>query len=379
MRAGSGQPLATAGRRAGQLRRTRRPAARPAAHPLARPQPAAVPVHGRRPRWSPPTGPPRRSSAPTSCPSAWSRESSAASISCGSWSPSAGRAGYEHPDQPHQRTEQPKEHREPSVRRHRHPRLRPPGHRRGAVGGDTRPLLHGDRGPQRVRQVHAPARPVADAQAQSGQGAARRAGHPVDAGEEGRPHPGPAPAVVDRARRDHRRRPGRPWPLPAPGHPAPVVHRGRAGRPGVHAADRGRRARRAVRRRAVRRTAAAGVDRDGPRPADPAAAPRRADHLPRHPAPDRRPRPVRRTPRGAGPHTGRGAARPQPRRPLRHAPHRAQGGQIIAEGAPNDIVTAELVEEVFGLRCQVIDDPETGTPLVVPAARKARVVAKEAS
>ncbi|WP_330267871.1 ABC transporter ATP-binding protein [Streptomyces griseorubiginosus] len=56
-----------------------------------------------------------------------------------------------------------------------------------------------------------------------------------------------------------------------------------------------------------------------------------------------------------------------------------KGGQIIAEGAPNDIVTAELVEEVFGLRCQVIDDPETGTPLVVPAARKARVVAKEAS
>ncbi|MER5827011.1 ABC transporter ATP-binding protein [Streptomyces mirabilis] len=61
-------------------------------------------------------------------------------------------------------------------------------------------------------------------------------------------------------------------------------------------------------------------------------------------------------------------------------------GRVVAEGAPNDIVTAELVEEVFGLRCQVIDDPETGTPLVVPAARKARVTvaagagaAKEAS
>ncbi|MES9522734.1 ABC transporter ATP-binding protein [Streptomyces capoamus] len=52
-----------------------------------------------------------------------------------------------------------------------------------------------------------------------------------------------------------------------------------------------------------------------------------------------------------------------------------RGGTVIAEGAPNDIVTAELVEEVFGLRCQVIDDPETGTPLVVPAARKARVTA----
>ncbi|MCM8555560.1 ABC transporter ATP-binding protein [Streptomyces sp. STCH 565 A] len=47
-------------------------------------------------------------------------------------------------------------------------------------------------------------------------------------------------------------------------------------------------------------------------------------------------------------------------------------GEIIAEGAPKDVVTADLVERVFGLRCQVIDDPETGTPLVVPAARKAR-------
>ncbi|MGW4023582.1 ABC transporter ATP-binding protein [Streptomyces sp. NPDC005009] len=49
-----------------------------------------------------------------------------------------------------------------------------------------------------------------------------------------------------------------------------------------------------------------------------------------------------------------------------------RGGEVIAQGAPKDIVTAGLVEEVFGLRCQVIDDPETGTPLVVPAARTAR-------
>ncbi|MFE0644758.1 ABC transporter ATP-binding protein [Streptomyces sp. NPDC058877] len=47
-------------------------------------------------------------------------------------------------------------------------------------------------------------------------------------------------------------------------------------------------------------------------------------------------------------------------------------GRVIAEGAPSEVVTAELVEQVFGLRCQVIDDPQTGTPLVVPAGRKAR-------
>ncbi|MFI0908631.1 ABC transporter ATP-binding protein [Streptomyces sioyaensis] len=47
-------------------------------------------------------------------------------------------------------------------------------------------------------------------------------------------------------------------------------------------------------------------------------------------------------------------------------------GAVVAEGAPGDIVTAELVERVFGLGCQIIEDPETGTPLVVPAARRPR-------
>jgi iron complex transport system ATP-binding protein len=45
-------------------------------------------------------------------------------------------------------------------------------------------------------------------------------------------------------------------------------------------------------------------------------------------------------------------------------------GAIVAEGRPAEIVTAELVEAVFGLPCRVIDDPETGTPLVIPAARR---------
>ncbi len=45
-------------------------------------------------------------------------------------------------------------------------------------------------------------------------------------------------------------------------------------------------------------------------------------------------------------------------------------GQVVATGPPQTVVTAALVEEVFGLPCRVIDDPETGTPLVVPAARR---------
>ncbi|WJY51132.1 ABC transporter ATP-binding protein [Streptomyces chengbuensis] len=43
-------------------------------------------------------------------------------------------------------------------------------------------------------------------------------------------------------------------------------------------------------------------------------------------------------------------------------------GRIVAEGHPTDIVTAELVEEVFGLASIVVADPVTGSPLVVPGA-----------
>ncbi|OEU89472.1 hypothetical protein DB35_19785 [Streptomyces abyssalis] len=47
-----------------------------------------------------------------------------------------------------------------------------------------------------------------------------------------------------------------------------------------------------------------------------------------------------------------------------------RGGEVVAEGVPDDVVTARLVEDVFGMPCRVIEDPESGTPLVVPAARK---------
>ena len=47
-------------------------------------------------------------------------------------------------------------------------------------------------------------------------------------------------------------------------------------------------------------------------------------------------------------------------------------GRIVAEGAPGDVVTEEVVEEVFGLRSRVVPDPVTGGPLVVPLTRSAR-------
>lgn len=43
-----------------------------------------------------------------------------------------------------------------------------------------------------------------------------------------------------------------------------------------------------------------------------------------------------------------------------------KAGRLVAQGAPQQVLTAELVEEVFDLPCVVIDDPVSGTPLVVP-------------
>ncbi|HEV7710136.1 MAG TPA: ABC transporter ATP-binding protein, partial [Asanoa sp.] len=42
-------------------------------------------------------------------------------------------------------------------------------------------------------------------------------------------------------------------------------------------------------------------------------------------------------------------------------------GRIVAEGDPATVVTAQLVEDVFGLSCLVVPDPVAGTPMVVPA------------
>jgi ABC-type cobalamin/Fe3+-siderophores transport system ATPase subunit len=49
-----------------------------------------------------------------------------------------------------------------------------------------------------------------------------------------------------------------------------------------------------------------------------------------------------------------------------------KAGAIVAQGEPPEIITAALVEEVYGLKCEVIADPQTGTPLVIPADRAAR-------
>ncbi|HJB63204.1 MAG TPA: ABC transporter ATP-binding protein [Candidatus Microbacterium pullistercoris] len=44
-------------------------------------------------------------------------------------------------------------------------------------------------------------------------------------------------------------------------------------------------------------------------------------------------------------------------------------GRLLAHGAPRDVVTPELIADVFGLDAQVIDDPVSATPLVIPRSR----------
>lgn len=41
-------------------------------------------------------------------------------------------------------------------------------------------------------------------------------------------------------------------------------------------------------------------------------------------------------------------------------------GRVVATGRPAELLTEALVEEVFGLRCRVIPDPDTAVPVILP-------------
>ncbi|GAB3728814.1 ABC transporter ATP-binding protein [Amycolatopsis oliviviridis] len=45
-----------------------------------------------------------------------------------------------------------------------------------------------------------------------------------------------------------------------------------------------------------------------------------------------------------------------------------RGGEVLATGTPEEVVTADNVEKIFELPCRVMPCPETGTPLVIPKA-----------
>lgn len=50
------------------------------------------------------------------------------------------------------------------------------------------------------------------------------------------------------------------------------------------------------------------------------------------------------------------------------------GGAVVANGAPGDIVTADLVQRAFGLESQILPDPVCGSPMVIPIGRFHRPV-----
>ncbi len=44
-------------------------------------------------------------------------------------------------------------------------------------------------------------------------------------------------------------------------------------------------------------------------------------------------------------------------------------GAVVTAGAPGEVLTEEIVSDVFGMRCRVVPDPVSATPMIVPIGR----------
>jgi iron complex transport system ATP-binding protein len=49
-------------------------------------------------------------------------------------------------------------------------------------------------------------------------------------------------------------------------------------------------------------------------------------------------------------------------------------GRIVAAGPPADVIDEDCVRAVFGMECRVVEDPVTGTPMVIPLGRRSRTL-----
>ena len=163
-------------------------------------------------------------------------------------------------------------------------------------------------------------------------GPARRPLSARDAQCRRRPRAWPVAADARGAGRHHGGRPRGPRPVPPP-RLVPAVERRRRrrgdGRPRDH---RHGRSRRPPALRAVRRSASAGVDRDGPGAGDGPAAARRADDLPGHQPPGRAAGPADRPEPGPRHDDRPRHARPQPGVPLRRPRHRDEARRDRGRG-----------------------------------------------
>lgn len=45
-------------------------------------------------------------------------------------------------------------------------------------------------------------------------------------------------------------------------------------------------------------------------------------------------------------------------------------GRVVAEGEPSQVITEAIVEAVFDVRAQIVDDPMSGAPLVIPLSTR---------
>jgi iron complex transport system ATP-binding protein len=52
-----------------------------------------------------------------------------------------------------------------------------------------------------------------------------------------------------------------------------------------------------------------------------------------------------------------------------------RAGALVAAGTPIEVITEDLVHDVFGLSCRVVTDEVSGTPLVLPIGRHNHLVA----
>jgi iron complex transport system ATP-binding protein len=44
-------------------------------------------------------------------------------------------------------------------------------------------------------------------------------------------------------------------------------------------------------------------------------------------------------------------------------------GALVASGTPEDVLTEQLLADVFDLEARILTDPVAGTPMVVPVRR----------
>ncbi|MEE0693854.1 MAG: ABC transporter ATP-binding protein [Lachnospiraceae bacterium] len=51
-----------------------------------------------------------------------------------------------------------------------------------------------------------------------------------------------------------------------------------------------------------------------------------------------------------------------------------KNGKLVAEGTPDEIIVPELIQEVYGLACDVIIDPVSKSPMILPKGRKYNVL-----